>query len=113
MDRRNIDIKHRSYGEVLEIGDMVEKESQINKLRKGGKMDKKREDEIFVMEEFFSNRNVLLRLNFNMIQYQLIASRPADKSMHMHHRHLTKKQKMMDNVERSLTTSTTVKTNTE
>ena len=50
----------RHKGEELSIGDLVVKEQQKNKSRKGGKLEKVREDKLFVIEEILPDGNVTL-----------------------------------------------------
>ena len=55
--------------EVLEIGDLVVKERQVNLSRKGGQLEKKRDEEFFVVEQIMENRNIKLRdWNTNTIE---------------------------------------------
>ena len=48
---------------------MVVKEQQKNKLRKGGKLEKVREDNLFVIEEILPNGNIMLQdMNKNLLK---------------------------------------------
>ena len=60
MTEKSYDQRHRDKGEELSIGDLVVKEQQKNKSRKGGKLEKVREDNLFVIEEILPNGNIML-----------------------------------------------------
>ena len=47
--------------EVLDIGDIVVKERQGNLSRKGGRLEKKREEYFFVVKQIMENGNIQLR----------------------------------------------------
>ena len=67
--KRNYDKRHGEEGEELNIGDLVVKEEQKNKSRKGGKLEKVREDKLFVIEEILPNGNVTLRnVELNLLE---------------------------------------------
>ena len=60
MIEKNYDKRHGDKGEELSIGDLVVKEQQKSKSRKGGKLEKVREDNLFVIEEILPNGNIML-----------------------------------------------------
>ena len=59
--QKNYDKRHRDKGEELSIGDLVVKEQEKNKSRKGDKLEKVREDKLFVIEEILPNGNITLQ----------------------------------------------------
>ena len=59
---------------------MVVKEQQKNKLRKGGKLEKVREDKLFVIEEILPNGNVTLQdMDLNLLEPFLIPMKHVKK----------------------------------
>ena len=59
---------------------MVVKEQQKNKLRKGGKLEKVREDNLFVIEEILPNGNIMLQdMDKNLLKPFLIPMKHVKK----------------------------------
>ena len=59
---------------------MVVKEQQKNKLRKGGKLEKVREDNLFVIEEILPNGNIMLwDMDKNLLEPFLIPMKHVEK----------------------------------
>ena len=66
--------------EVLGIGDLVVKERQVNLSRKGGWLEKKRDEEFFVVEQIMENGNIKLRdWNTNTIEDETIPPQQLKK----------------------------------
>ena len=65
--------------EVLGIGDLVVKERQVNLFR-NGQLEKKRDEEFFVVEQIMENRNIKLRdWNTNTIEDEKIPPQQLKK----------------------------------
>ena len=58
--KRNYDIWHIDRGEFLQIGDIVMKREMVNKNRKGGKLNNTVSDQMYVVENFMKNGNIVL-----------------------------------------------------
>ena len=66
--------------EVLGIGDLVVKERQVNLSRKDGQLEKKRDEEFFVVEQIMENGNIKLRdWNTNTIEDETIPPKQLKK----------------------------------
>ena len=59
--KKNYDARHCDRGEFLQIGDIARKINMVNKNRKGGKFDKSVSDEMYVVENFLQNVNIVLQ----------------------------------------------------
>ena len=59
--KRNYDIWHTDRGEFLQIGDIMMKREMVNKNRKGGKLDNTVSDQMYIVENFMKNGNIVLQ----------------------------------------------------
>ena len=59
--KRNYDIWHKDRGEFLQIGDIMMKREMVNKNRKGGKLNNTISDQMYIVENFMKNGNIVLQ----------------------------------------------------
>ena len=58
---KKLDIWHTDRGEFLQIGDIVMKREMVNKNRKSGKLNNTVSDQMYVVENFVKNGNIVLQ----------------------------------------------------
>ena len=80
--KKNYDMRNKERAEFLEIGDIVVKRILVNVNRKGGKLAKQVSDDYFVVEDFMTNRNIVLRnMETNVLEKKSI---PRDHLKKIH-----------------------------
>ena len=58
--KKNYDARHSDRAKFLQIGDIVVKLNMVNKNREGGKFDKIVSDELYIVENFIQNGNIVI-----------------------------------------------------
>ena len=67
-------------GELLQIGNIVMKREMVNKNRKGGKLDNTVSDQMYVVENFMKNGNIILRnMDTNELEKEVCPKRSTEK----------------------------------
>ena len=94
--KKNYDIRHKERAEFLEIGDIVVKRILVNVNRKGGKLDKQVSDDYFVVEDFMTNRNIVLRnMETNVLEKKSVP-RDYPKKIHIENEMKTNRTENMN-----------------